>query len=72
MSLRKAINNKCKECIYDPYEPGTWRMQVEGCTSLHCPLYPVRPIAYIGKKEVDDDTAKLPSETGKEVLACAH
>lgn len=42
-SLRKAINAKCKECIYDPYEKGSWRQQAKGCTSTMCPLYPVRP-----------------------------
>lgn len=43
-SLRKAINDKCKECIYDPGSgQGTWRQQVEACTSYSCPLYPVRP-----------------------------
>jgi hypothetical protein len=41
MSLRKAINAKCKECIYDPIGGnGTWRQQVEQCTSFNCPLYP--------------------------------
>lgn len=45
MSLRKAINDKCKECIYDPYGGnGTWRKQVEDCTSRTCPLWPVRPV----------------------------
>jgi hypothetical protein len=44
MSLRKAINAKCKECIYDPAPGnGTWRQQVEACTSPKCPLYPIRP-----------------------------
>jgi len=42
-SLRKVINDKCKECLYDPYDKGTWRMQVESCTSPKCPIYPVRP-----------------------------
>lgn len=42
--LRKAINDKCKECIYDPKGGvGKWRRQVENCTSYDCPLYPVRP-----------------------------
>ncbi len=46
MSLRAAINAKCKECIYDPIAGrGTWRQQVEACTSPRCPLYPVRPQA---------------------------
>ena len=41
--LRAKIDAKCIECIYDPYRAGTWRKQVENCTSLGCPLYPVRP-----------------------------
>jgi hypothetical protein len=46
MSLRKAINNKCVECIYDPIGgPGSWRQQVEACTSKNCPLFPVRPLS---------------------------
>lgn len=46
MSLRAAINAKCKECIYDPLSGGgTWRQQVEACTSYKCPLFPVRPVA---------------------------
>ena len=45
MSLRKAINDKCRECIYDPYEKGAWREQVEACASPACPLYPVRPMS---------------------------
>ncbi|TXH50733.1 MAG: hypothetical protein E6Q97_19815 [Desulfurellales bacterium] len=44
MSLRQAINKKCKDCIYDPKSGlGTWRQQVDGCTAVRCPLYPVRP-----------------------------
>jgi len=44
MSLRKAINAKCKECIYDPIGgPGTWRQQVEVCKSYSCPIFNVRP-----------------------------
>lgn len=43
MKLRKAINSKCKECIYDPGQKGSWRGQVAQCTSKNCPLYPVRP-----------------------------
>lgn len=44
MSLRKAIDMKCKDCIYDPKSGmGTWRQQVEGCTVVKCPLWPVRP-----------------------------
>jgi len=43
-SLRKSIDAKCKDCIYDS-EAGTggWRQQVDACTSYTCPLYPIRP-----------------------------
>lgn len=44
MSLRKAIDMKCKDCIYDPTcGGGTWREQVAQCSSISCPLWPVRP-----------------------------
>lgn len=52
ISLRKVINDKCKECLYDPYEKGTWRMQVQGCTSPMCPLYPVRPTPIAKKSAI--------------------
>ena len=61
MSLRAAINAKCKECIYDPVSgKGTWRQQVEACTAPSCPLYPVRPTS-AGSK--DDSGPDLASET---------
>jgi len=41
--LRGKIDAKCIECIYDPYQSGSWRIQVEKCSSLTCPLYSVRP-----------------------------
>ena len=52
MSLRKAINDKCKECIYDKLGEGNWRQQVEACTSPACPLYAVRPKSSKPKLEV--------------------
>ena len=45
VSLRKAINDKCKDCIYDNLDVGTWRQQVEACTVNGCPLYPARPVS---------------------------
>ena len=48
MSRKKAIDNMCKKCIYDPYDKGTWRAQVTGCTSYDCPLYQYRPLATKG------------------------
>lgn len=49
-SLRAAINQTCKDCIYDPAAPGAWRQQVEGCTVTRCGLHPVRPRSYQGQK----------------------
>lgn len=43
-SLKQAINNMCKTCIYDKAEPGTWREQVENCSVTKCELYEVRPM----------------------------
>lgn len=45
MSLRGAINAKCKGCIFDPKSGGgTWREQVAQCSCVRCPLWPVRPL----------------------------
>lgn len=44
-SMRAAVNAKCRECIYDPIEPGGWRQQVEACSCWGCPLYTVRPVS---------------------------
>ena len=42
MSLRKRIDEKCKDCIYDTTAPGTWRKQVSLCTAKSCPLWGVK------------------------------
>ncbi len=42
--LRFRVDMACKDCIYDEKTPGTWRKQVENCTTTACPLYPVRPV----------------------------
>jgi len=43
-SLRSAVNAKFRECIYCPLTgTGSWRQQVENCTSISCPLFSVRP-----------------------------
>jgi len=44
MSMRKAVNDKCKECIYDPKAGGTWKSQTESCPSTTCPIHPYRPV----------------------------
>jgi hypothetical protein len=43
-SLKKCIENKCKDCTYDSYIPGSWRHQTENCRVFSCPLWEVRPI----------------------------
>ena len=42
MSLRKAVDQKCKDCSYDLTAPGTWRQQVLLCSAKTCPLWAVR------------------------------
>jgi hypothetical protein len=59
LSLRAAVNSKCKECLYSPDEPGRWREQTERCTSPSCPLYAVRPRV---------SRARVPERTEKAVL----
>ena len=45
-SKAKAINQHCKDCIYDSSNGGgTWRQRVEACTVTRCSLYPVRPLS---------------------------
>jgi len=41
--LMGKLDAKCVECIYDPYQLGTWRKEVANCTPPTCPLYSVRP-----------------------------
>lgn len=63
MSLRAAINAKCRDCIYDPKSGlGNWRQQVEGCTSRSCPLWPVRPTSRGGKSAGEAETAPEQTE----------
>lgn len=46
MTRRTAINDKCRECIYDPVGgSGNWRQQITACTSTTCPLFPFRPVS---------------------------
>lgn len=55
-SLRQAINDKCRECLYDPFSgAGTWRQQVETCTVQSCPLWPHRPVSGANRPETQRD-----------------
>ena len=43
-SLRKAIDQHCKSCGYDPLSGlGGWRQQITECPCTSCQLYSVRP-----------------------------
>lgn len=61
MSRKQAIDQYCKECIYDPKAigEGTWRQQVEACTHTPCPLYTYRPKSY----SEQDSLAKIDKES---------
>lgn len=43
-SLRKAINDKCRECTVDPLDAGSPSRQIAACIDNNCPLHCVRPI----------------------------
>lgn len=43
MSIQQAINDKCRDCIYDECLKVTWREQVSNCTVTSCPLWKHRP-----------------------------
>ena len=43
-SLKKCIEEKCKDCTYDPQQAGSWRSQVQDCRVKTCALWEVRPI----------------------------
>lgn len=72
MSLRQAINAKCRECIYDPKAGlGGWREQVTACTCLRCPLYAVRPRtkADTPKDAASEEAREPPTFTGNPGIA---
>lgn len=49
--MRGKVNAKCIECIYDgECGVGTWRQQVEACTSFDCPLHDIRPTSISEKR----------------------
>lgn len=43
-SLKKCIEQKCRDCSYDPCAAGSWRSQTENCSVKSCALWEVRPI----------------------------
>lgn len=65
MSLRKAINDKCKECLYDPYHTGGWRQQVEECTAPNCALFPVRPFSGVSRSRTANSAPQATNDHEK-------
>ena len=57
ISLRKSINEKCKDCTYDPMGEGNWRQQVGDCRVKVCALWPIRPVS-----KPHGDGGKAPQE----------
>lgn len=43
-TLRQAVNDNCRSCIYDSDEPGTWLSQVENCKISRCAIFEHRPV----------------------------
>lgn len=64
LSQKKAIKEKCIECIYDPHGGGgTWLQQVSNCTSYSCPLFELRPLtADLRAKRDEKHLASLSDE----------
>ena len=62
-SLRQAINDKCRSCVYDEANVGSWLVQVTLCSCKGCPLYEVRPVS---KSPIAEGTLKEYGVTGAE------
>lgn len=66
MGMRKAIDEKCKDCIYDPLAGGTWRQQTQACNSMGCPLWPYRPLTRGMRAEMNKQEYILMSQSERE------
>lgn len=66
MTMRKAVEAKCFECIYDPLDTGTKHQQVEDCTSPNCPLYDYRPISGPTKQRLKQERYDAMSDKEKQ------
>lgn len=62
MSIRKAIDNKCKDCIYDDLAGGTWRRQTSACEDKECSLWEYRPLDTATKAQMKEDMLNKMSE----------
>ena len=52
VNRKQAIDAHCRDCIYDAQSIGTWRYQVEACTSLNCKLHQFRPLTKSTKETI--------------------
>jgi hypothetical protein len=64
-SPQQAIKEKCKECIYDEHNGGTWAEQTENCTVKSCALYEFRPLTGATKRRIADEKFESLSEIEK-------
>ena len=72
MSLRRRINQNCRDCIYDEMAMGTWRQQMTLCTVNSCAFHEIRPkttkpipltvLSYYQAKPVEYDAINGSSE----------
>jgi len=68
----KAINEQCRQCVYDPQAPATWVEQVEGCRGYSCPLYGLRPRPHhTGHRVTLDKDPRWLERGGKWVKECS-
>ena len=66
MTRQKAIEAKCRDCIYDPLDDGAWRQQVERCEITDCALYPYRPKS---RSKMPDMADSAPVEPHYELIS---
>lgn len=72
LSLRDAVNAKCKSCIYDPLGGcGTWREQVQACPSANCPLHAVRPVTVKAQNKALAGVRAAPETSGASTVSDA-
>lgn len=50
--FRAGVDKLCRQCIYGSHPGnGTWRAQVEACTSYSCAVYHLRPVTQGGSRD---------------------
>ena len=67
LTRQQAIEAKCKDCIYDPLDDGTWRQQVGRCEITDCALWVYRPRPY-PKRSADFHAVQPENETNDSTL----